>query len=213
MHRSLLYVALFGIANAFTCRRMMTMSTLQDSSQSKSKAIPFLLRPPKLDGKMAGDVNFDPLGLSSVEDLGPIDLYWFREAELKHSRVAMMAVLGLLAVESDFVLPIFSSGGSYHNGVDMFYALMKSHPALIVASVVFIGIVELISGIALTEGRKTGLREPGEFGFNPLKFGRSPKTKKDLATKEIKNGRLAMLSAALILAEETFSHAKALEGL
>jgi len=38
---------------------------------------------------MAGDVGFDPLGLSNIDDVG-IDLYWLREAEIKHGRVAML---------------------------------------------------------------------------------------------------------------------------
>lgn len=53
---------------------------------------------------MAGDEGFDPLGLSNINDIG-IDLYWMREAELKHSRVAMLAVVGLLAQESGLVFP------------------------------------------------------------------------------------------------------------
>ena len=47
---------------------------------------------------MAGDVGFDPLGLSSIDEVG-IDLYWLREAEVKHARVAMLAVAGVLQVE------------------------------------------------------------------------------------------------------------------
>jgi len=50
--------------------------------------MPFLEQPKNLDGSMAGDVGFDPLGLSEIDDLG-IDLYWLREAELKHGRVAI----------------------------------------------------------------------------------------------------------------------------
>lgn len=41
-----------------------------------------------------------------------VDLYWMREAELKHARVAMLAFAGLLAQEVGFVAPgfvIFSS--------------------------------------------------------------------------------------------------------
>ena len=38
--------------------------------------MPFLEQPKNLDGSMAGDVGFDPLGLSEIDDLG-IDLYWF----------------------------------------------------------------------------------------------------------------------------------------
>lgn len=33
------------------------------------------------------------------------DLYWFREAELKHSRIAMLAFLGLVAQEAGVVFP------------------------------------------------------------------------------------------------------------
>jgi light-harvesting complex I chlorophyll a/b binding protein 1 len=47
---------------------------------------------------MAGDVGFDPLGLSNIDDVG-IDLYWLREAELKHCRLAMLAVAGIVQVE------------------------------------------------------------------------------------------------------------------
>jgi hypothetical protein len=58
-----------------------------------------------LDGKtLAGDEGFDPLGLSNIEDLG-VDLYWLQEAEIKHARVAMLAVVGLFAQELGFVLP------------------------------------------------------------------------------------------------------------
>lgn len=34
-----------------------------------SEAIPFLEKPPMLDGKMAGDVGFDPLGFSNNYDM------------------------------------------------------------------------------------------------------------------------------------------------
>ena len=71
------------------------------SMAERSKSLPFLLRPSKLDGTLAGDEGFDPLGLSNIEDIG-IDLYWMREAELKHSRVAMLAVVGSLSQVLDY---------------------------------------------------------------------------------------------------------------
>lgn len=61
----------------------------------------------------------------------------------------------------------------------------------------------VFSGIAITEGKKTGDRAPGEFGFNPLGFGKTPATASDLAEKEVANGRLAMWAAAGLLAQET----------
>lgn len=63
----------------------------------------------------------------------------------------------------------------------------------------------MVSGFAITEGRKSGERAPGDWGFNPLRFGQSEATRKDLATKEIRNGRLAMIAMAGILLQETVS--------
>lgn len=37
------------------------------SMMANSKAIPFMPQPEKLDGTMAGDIGFDPLGLSNIE--------------------------------------------------------------------------------------------------------------------------------------------------
>jgi hypothetical protein len=58
----------------------------------------------QLDGSLPGDRGFDPLGLSNIDDLG-LDLYWLREAELKHARVAMLASFGALAQEAGLVFP------------------------------------------------------------------------------------------------------------
>ena len=53
---------------------------------AKSKALPFLEQPKKLDGSMVGDFGFDPLGLT--ETLA--DTKYVQAAELKHGRVAMV---------------------------------------------------------------------------------------------------------------------------
>ena len=51
-----------------------------------SQSIPFLARPPALKGKYAGDVGFDPLGFAKNEEI----LEDYREAEIKHARLAML---------------------------------------------------------------------------------------------------------------------------
>lgn len=73
--------------------------------------------------------------------------------------------------------------------------------------------IVVVSGIAVTEGKKSGDRPPGYFGFNPLKFGKSDASKKDLALKEIRNGRLAMLAASGILLQGATTHTGALESI
>merc|ERR1719478_139659 len=42
------------------------------------------------DGTLAGDMNFDPLMIADNSD----KLAWFREAEIKHARLAMLAAFG-----------------------------------------------------------------------------------------------------------------------
>ena len=54
-----------------------------------SIALPFLPRPAALDGSHAGDYGFDPLGLSEK-----LDFYAMQEAEVRHARLAMLAVVG-----------------------------------------------------------------------------------------------------------------------
>jgi len=52
-----------------------------------SQALPFLKCPPVLaESDLAGNVGFDPLGFSKNKE----DLWHYREAEIKHARLAML---------------------------------------------------------------------------------------------------------------------------
>merc|ERR1719352_1026740 len=108
-----------------------------------SLAMPFLTRPVNLDGTMAGDVGFDPLGLSEIDDLG-IDLYWLREAEIKHGRVAMLAATGVIWVEAFGPLPGWPEADG-RSQMDVFWDAMEEHPNAIVAALLFITIIEVIT--------------------------------------------------------------------
>ena len=59
----------------------------------KSESLPFMEEPAHLSG-MVGNVGFDPMGLST-----PQNIKWMREAELKHGRVCMLAVVGYIVVD------------------------------------------------------------------------------------------------------------------
>lgn len=142
---------------------------------------------------MPGDSGFDPLGLSEIDEVG-LDLYWMREAEVKHARVAMMAVVGFVWVELFGPAPGCEMATA-KNQIDAFWQLWGAHPQYIVFGFIMIGLIEMISGIATTSGRESGMREPGDFGFDPLKIKGTEKMDK-MALMEIKNGRLAMWAAA-----------------
>merc|ERR1712224_465257 len=160
-----------------------------------SQALPFAPKPKLLDGTMAGDVGFDPFGLAGKEKK---DLEYMREAEIKHSRLAMLAVVGWPLAElwdkplADAVgLPalLTKSGGSpsiLNGGLD------KISVAYWVAIVALAGIVEIENMKMKDEKAKNYVL--GDCNFDPLNF--YPKDKQgqmQMLTKEIKHGRIAMM--------------------
>jgi hypothetical protein len=171
----------------------------------KSTSLPFMNRPPLLDGSMAGDVGFDPLGLSNIEDVG-IDLYWLREAEIKHCRVAMLAVTGMVFVELAGPAPGCEAATAKCQ-TDAFWQIWNSHPQYIAAALIVITIAEMVAGIATTSGRESGDREPGDFGFGKQFMSA------DMQAKEIANGRLAMWAASGLLMQGCSNHMGGVEAL
>jgi light-harvesting complex I chlorophyll a/b binding protein 1 len=129
------------------------------------------------------NIGFDPAGFSNL-----IDVRWLREAELKHCRICMLAVVGWVATE--FVkLP-----GDIHN-----ISPIAAHDAAVrwgaLAQInILVHLFEIISLKAVVEMFEGSGREPGEFGFDPLNFSKNPKDAAVLAEKELANGRLAMLA-------------------
>jgi hypothetical protein len=62
------------------------LATPPTSLGKYSASIPFLRRPKVLTGRFAGDVGFDPFGFATSME----QLVYYREAEVKHSRIAML---------------------------------------------------------------------------------------------------------------------------
>lgn len=142
---------------------------------AQSESIPFLEKPSKLDGSMAGDVGFDPLYLSDY-----INLEYAAAAEVKHGRICMLASLGML-VQELVHLPAASFGEA--NPLKAIYTTPVEGWVQIIT---FICIVELASFKATYD---TG----ADLGFDPMGMGKPGKLD-ELKLKEVKNGRLAMLA-------------------
>merc|ERR1712228_476120 len=145
-----------------------------------SEALPFLVERKNLAGYV-GDVGFDPFGFS---DLLPMD--WLREAELKHARVCMLATVG------------FAFTDFYHfPGFD--YTTLEAHDACVAAGgmsqiLLWVGLLEVISLIAIDQMLRGSGRAPGDYGFDPIGFASDPAKLADLQMKELANGRLAMFA-------------------
>ena len=121
-----------------------------------------------------------------------------REAELKHSRVCMLAIVGWLAVDAGIRFP-----GSPYGSIPS--SLAAHNAAVANGSMGFmllaIGILELASGAAIFDQAKGSGRLPGDFAFDPLGFSKDKKKMQRYATSEIKNGRLAMLAFSGIVTQ------------
>jgi Chlorophyll A-B binding protein len=106
------------------------------ASQETSLALPFLKRPTALDGSHAGDAGFDPLGFTK-----DVDLYTLQEAELRHARLAMLAVVGWPA--SEMVAPDFmlQEGGRAPSVLNGFFGQDFFNPLPLLATIaVFAGL-------------------------------------------------------------------------
>ena len=166
----------------------MARPAVQPMMVEKSAAIPFLKKPPALDGSMPGDVGFDPLGFSTtITELGG-DLNYVREAELMHGRQAMLAVVGFVAPALFGKLPVGWTADVSTNPLEAQYQLP---PEVFWQLAVFIFIAEgLRAQVIFTKDNVAG-----DHGFDPLGFGpKDPALMQVRKTQEVLNGRLAMIA-------------------
>jgi len=170
-------------------------------------------------GQLAPAGFFDPAGISANLDEGKILFY--REAELKHGRVCMLASLGFLVGENFH--PLF--GGN----IDVpSYVAFQETPlqAFWVAVLAAIAIPESQFSIPtfkepVTESgsysEKNAFamdsdRIPGDIGFDPLGLKPTePAALLEMQNKELNNGRLAMIGIAGMVAQELVSGDKILD--
>ena len=186
----------------------------------RSKAMPFLPRPINLDGSYVGDVGFDPFYLSSIdknfagfiqppsweETNGLPTLYWMREAELKHGRVAMLAWTGWLATDGALgPVPLRFPGAAYQAVPNS----LSAHDIMVDQGslgfmLVAIGIIEVCCATVLVEVSKgESDRAAGDFKLDPLQFlkGKSDADINTMKLKELQNGRAAMMAFAGVVTQ------------
>jgi hypothetical protein len=153
-------------------------------SAEKSPAVPFLPYPENVRGYVGDYTGFDPLRFS---DYFPMD--YLREAELKHCRLAMLAITGFVATDLGVKLPLaagVSSVDAHKFGVEQ--GLLG--PIAILACA-----FEMTSWIAVQEMLQGSGREPGYFGFGSSFLDKkSPAEVEQMKIKELSNGRLAMFA-------------------
>lgn len=174
----------------------------------KSQSIPFLDRPTCLDGTMPGDVGFDPLGFAESTDR----LRFLREAEIKHSRLAMLAAVGWPASE------LFDAPLARLIGMEPLVTQRTGmSPSIInggLGQVSPIFWTAVLSGAAFLEVENFPRVSPtrtiiGDLGFDPAGFYTKLNTdneRRNMELAEIKHGRLAMLAVAGFVTQEALTN-------
>lgn len=132
-------------------------------------------------------VDFDPCGFA---ERAPEWLPWFREAELKHGRAAMLATVG-------FVVPEFVRIPGEIFSFDAVPKVIGAHDACsdsMAQLFMWISLAEACTFPALANMNNYD-RAPGDFSFDPLGlFPEDPEAAKKMQLAELKNGRLAMIA-------------------
>jgi light-harvesting complex I chlorophyll a/b binding protein 5 len=160
------------VFTARTQSRSASRRSVRVQAADRTLWLPGIQAPKHLDGKLAGDYGFDPLGLGVDSDR----LKWYAEAEKTNGRWAMAAVAGILFTE------ILGKAKWFEAGAQEYW--MDNGPLLAVEAVIM-GFLEL--------KRFQGWKETGTSGFlNAFPFDPAGMNSPSMATKEVKNGRLAM---------------------
>lgn len=178
-----------------------------------STALPFLERPNILKGQYAGDNGFDPLGFATCEGR----LSYYREAEIKHARLAMLAAAGWPLSE------ILDRQIANALGMTPLLDTTDRAPILFtggassVSDKFWFGVLGLSALVELQGFFRRIARDPeyfpGHLDFDPL--GLYPDTygeRREMQLAEIKHGRIAMMAVLFYGIQETLTGKGIIDG-
>jgi len=148
----------------------------------------------------------DPLNFG--EQASPDRLRWFREAELKHGRIAMLASVGFLIGENPDLKEALFPGSGYAGSGGLASHTFTDHKLdnfwysfIAGAGLLEVGFFEKFDSVL--DWKLKDDYAVGDLGFDPLNLKpEDDDTFQEKRNKELQNGRLAMLAIAGFNAQE-----------
>ncbi|KAJ9515816.1 hypothetical protein QJQ45_008656 [Haematococcus lacustris] len=176
-----------------------TGSSVADQRQAYLKSLPGVTAP-------FNDV-FDPAGLATTASIQ--DIRRWRESEITHGRVAMLAAVGFIVGEQLEDSALFYNFDGQISGPAINH-FQQVKPGFWEPLLVAIGLCESYRvnvGWSTPTGNKFNTLkddyEMGNLGFDPLGLAPTePEALKEMKTKELNNGRLAMIAIAGFVLQE-----------
>merc|ERR1740129_2734223 len=170
------------------------MQAEQESTSPPPPPLPKIKTMRVGDGTLAGDMNFDPLEISDT----PAALAWYREAEIKHARLAMLAAFGWPVSElTNFGKLLTPEGrapsllnGGLENVNGAFFAA-------VIALQLFAEVMGFEKQRSMQDDYLPGMLDFDLFGWDS----------QSMREAEILNGRVAMAAITVFALEEAITKA------
>ena len=176
---------------SFTAPRSVPAPTMQEAAPFD--ATTYMKAQPGVTAPLG---YFDPAGFMAADDVTEGKARFYREVEIKHARLAMLAAVGFPLAEQFH--PLFNSDDAPSYLAFQQTPLQTFWPAVVMA----ISVLETFSVFTFENpvgGEPWAISKDhaaGDLGFDPL--GLKPTNAAELAelqTKELNNGRLAMFGS------------------
>ena len=160
---------------------------------------------------------FDPLGFctSGEDKVSEAKIRFYREVELKHARVAMLAAVGFPLAEQFHPLFATDDAPSFmafqQTPLQTFWPVVVGVIAIaeVFSVFTFQNPASYVNGEPAEPWTMRLDHEAGDLGFDPMGLKPTdPKEFAEMQTKELNNGRLAMIAIAGMVVQEGVTGAK-----
>lgn len=204
----------FSIRSAYTLEQALMQGVVPVSAGVGSGCLP-------------GDLGFDPWDLSTKDYIGQVHtILWnndihanhhhpprplalvlrdYREAEIRHGRLAMLAAIfwPIQEMIDRLLLDDDQFGSIIYSGITLPYI-----PLFMTALMLLLGYLDIYSSQMKEQNDIGEAFLPGDCFWDPLCIleGGTDRMKRNMSERELWNARMAMLAVALYAFEEVVSH-------